>query len=398
MDEEREKSLVQAATDVTELIVLLSLSNTGAIDRVPKLLNTERTKRLDEYAADVRARLAAESADDGEMIGQITVLINRDMAATATVKSALAAIMDEVRQDLATGLSRAESRVDKHIQQCLDGSGRIQAAEQSLATLLYAADTAIAASDGQKSHLEQMFAELCSSFCIDGVAASDSRLRDFLRQYCMLLACQLVCQCVGVHLRSLRESLRRQREEKLRALRTRVCQLSAASTSTLVPGTPIPDQLLAAFDEFLVSQGRFRLSVLQHQEVSASDTSTLTREAANFLMQTFDRSASRSKVSAGGAAPTSFPGNTRPLLRNVGGGQRVLAAIPEGISPETWLAQLQNEFGQCVSVVSMNREDICVICETEGIAVSSVINSLSHLKPKVMELAGRLHSRQDIPW
>ena len=174
--------------------------------------------------------------------------------------------------------------------------------------------------------------------------------------------------------------------------------LSGDSSPTLMAGTPLPDLTLAAFDEFLVSQGRFRLSLLQHQDVRPTDTSTLTSDAANFLLLTVSHGASLSAETSDRSVSSAFPGNSRPLLRNVGGGQRVVAVVPEGMAPETWLAQLQNEFGHCVSVVPMKRQDICVFCETEGIAISTAMDSLSHLKPKIVELAGRLHSRQDIPW
>ena len=46
----------------------------------------------------------------------------------------------------------------------------------------------------------------------------------------------------------------------------------------------------------------------------------------------------------------------------------------------------------------MNRSDITVLCEVEGVSIAALIDSLSDLKPRVVELAGRLHSRQDIHW
>ena len=391
-------ALAHTASEVSELVINLAISSEGVIQRVPKLLNAERTRRLDEYASSVRARLVQESAGEPNTIGQITELINRDMAAGASVRSAITVIMDEVRQDLASGLSRAVSQIEKHIQQCLDGGGRLQAAERSLAVLLRSADDAIAAGAAQKHDLEFVFAELCSTFSCSGADVADSALRAFSRQYCMLLACQLTCQCVSVQMKSLCESLQRLRDKKLSALRMRVNSLSDDSSPTLMAGTPLPDLTLAAFDEFLVSQGRFRLSLLQHQDVRPTDTSTLTSDAANFLLLTVSHGASRSAETSDRSVSSAFPGNSRPLLRNVGGGQRVVAVVPEGMAPETWLAQLQNEFGHCVSVVPMKRQDICVFCETEGIAISTAMDSLSHLKPKIVELAGRLHSRQDIPW
>jgi len=397
-DSQRQELLTQASAEVSELISDLALSSTGVIERLPRLLNAERTKRLDSYASDVSSRIALEVSNEHDVIGRISALINLDMATASSNRNPVGSILDEVRQDLASGLSRAVSRIDKHIQQSLDGRGRLQAAEQSLTTLLRYVDSAVAAGNGQKQDLEQAFTDLCASFGNGRDTEPDSALKAFCRQYCMLLACQLVCQCVAVQMKSLREALHRLQGEKLNALKTRVNSLSELAVTTAIPSTPIPDQLLAAFDEFLMTQGRFRLSQLQHQDARLSDASTLTSDAANFLLMSAGHCASRPQEAADAGSSATFPGNARPLLRNVGGGQRVLAAIPDGISPETWLAQLQNEFGQCVSVVSMNREDICVFCETEGIGISTVIDSLSHLKPTVVELAGRLHSRQDIPW
>lgn len=391
-------ALAHTANEVSQLVNNLAISSEGVIQLVPKLLNAERSRRLNEYASGVISRLAQESVGEPNTIGQITELITRDMAAGASVRSEITVIVDEVRRDLASGLSRAVSQIEKHIQQCLDGGGRLQAAERSLAALLRSADNAITAGAAQKNDLEHIFAELFSTFSFGEADVADSALRAFNRQYCMLLACQLTCQCVSVHMKSLRESLQRLRDEKLSALRIRVKLLSGGFETSPMSGTPLSDLLPAAFDEFLVSQGRFRLSLLQHQDVRPTDTSTLTSDAANFLLMTVSHGASSTAGAADRSVSTTFPGNARPPLRNVGGGQRVVAAVPQGISPETWLAQLQNEFGQCVSVVSMNREDICVFCETEGIAISAVIDSFSHLKPKVVELAGRLHSRQDIPW
>jgi hypothetical protein len=85
-------------------------------------------------------------------------------------------------------------------------------------------------------------------------------------------------------------------------------------------------------------------------------------------------------------------------VRNVGGGQRVLVALPEQIPGESWKQRIQAEFGPCVSLCSMGRPDITLLCEVEGVAISDLIDNLSHLKPKVVELAGRVHSRQDIHW
>ena len=76
----------------------------------------------------------------------------------------------------------------------------------------------------------------------------------------------------------------------------------------------------------------------------------------------------------------------------------VSRAFPEQIPGEPWKQRIQAEFGPCVSLCPGSRTDITVLCDVEGVAISALIDSLSHRKPKVVELAGRLHSRQDMHW
>jgi hypothetical protein len=155
--------------------------------------------------------------------------------------------------------------------------------------------------------------------------------------------------------------------------------------------------MMDAFDEYLARNRRFELSALLQRDPRTSDLQVLNSEAASFLFQSMGpQSAGLPEI--GPQTTTAFPTTARPLLRNVGGGQRVLAAIPEQIPGEPWKQRIQSEFGPCVSLCPMNRSDITVLCEVEGVAISALIDSLSHLKPKVVELAGRLHCRQDIHW
>ena len=93
-----------------------------------------------------------------------------------------------------------------------------------------------------------------------------------------------------------------------------------------------------------------------------------------------------------------FPENAKPKLQNVGGGQRVLAVLPEPQPTEVWESILTPAFGECVSTCSTETVDICVVCETEGIAISATVDALTHMRPHILELAGRLHARQDVPW
>ncbi len=70
----------------------------------------------------------------------------------------------------------------------------------------------------------------------------------------------------------------------------------------------------------------------------------------------------------------------------------------ESTSSVNWKSLLQNDFGPCVSACSTTTDDICVVCETEGISIPAAADALTHMRPHVLELAGRLHSRHDVPW
>ncbi len=377
----------------------LALTEEGVVELVPRLLNAERTRRIDEYASVIWSRLGSLSTA-AEIPGQIAGLISQETGLSGQ-KSAITTVVEDIRKDLTAGLGRSVSKVATHLQTLLETRGRLNAAETTVTLLLKSVDQSIATNTRQQSELRAAFAELCNSLTTQSSSPLGSvdgnSLRPFCRQYCMLLVCQTVCQSVGTHLKNLRDGIARFGSEKLSLLRQRVTGMSSMGTDTRVNAGPSPSQMLDAFDEYLVKNRRFELSALLQRDPRTSDLQVLNSEAASFLFQSMGpQSAGLPEI--GPQTTVAFPATARPQLRNVGGGQRVLAAIPEQIPGEPWKQRIQTEFGPCVSVCPMNRSDITVLCEVEGIAISALIESLSHLKPKVVELAGRLHSRQDIHW
>lgn len=380
----------QASPELVALISELSLTSEGVIDLMPRLLNSDRSRRIDEYAASLAGRVVS-SGSTQDIPGTVAALLTHDTAAHGQ-ENPITSVIESIRRDLSSGMNQSFVRIERHVLQCLDGRGRFAAAERDLRLLLASVETAVATSGRQKSDLQQAFTDLCDSMgkpSVDGPSAGMAKA--FSRQYCMLLVCQTVCQNISNHLKTLREYVSRYHSDQLAPLRARIQTLASKLSSTT---SSVPDPILQGFETFLLSGDKFQLSSLRMREASASDVSMLTSLGANFLF-----------LSAGGAAaektqatPDSFPAASRPVLRNVGGGQRVLAALP-ALTPEgTWKSALVNEFGQCVSIVPMERRDITVVCETEGIAVSTVLESISQLKPEIEEIANRVHSRQDIQW
>lgn len=377
----------------------LSLSGDAIVNLVPRLLNQERTRRVDEYASTIWSRLGAISSP-GEMPGHVAALISQETTSLAQ-KSAIATVIEDIRKDLAAGSARSLSKIVTYLGSCVDGKGHLLSGDQALTHLVAAIDEAITTSARQKSDLQAAFSELCSSFSnqtpIGPEGVDGNTLKAFCRQYCMLLVCQTACQNVAVHLKNLRESVGRLRDDLIGNLRTQLHSLLIVVQGEEKNPTMIPQQMLTAFEDFLLKSSRFKLSALVNKELRPSDAALLSSEAANFLFRSFGKP-QEPDVTPAVATTDAFPASARPFIRNVGGGQRVVAVLPEQIPGEPWKVQIQREFGACVSVCPMNRKDISVVCEVEGIAISSVVDVLSNLKPRVVELAGRVHSRQDVPW
>jgi hypothetical protein len=156
--------------------------------------------------------------------------------------------------------------------------------------------------------------------------------------------------------------------------------------------------MIAAFEAYLLTSGQFRVSAFLNRDVRPTDAATLQSEASNFLLRSMCRDPQFSEDEQPSKRSETFPANAKPKVQNVGGGQRVLAVIPEAASAASWKSLLQNEFGAGVSACSTRTEDVSVICETEGISIPAAVDALTHMRPHVLELAGRLHSRHDVPW
>lgn len=377
----------------------LALTEQGIVEVVPRLLNAERTRRIEEYASSIWSRLGAIT-NAAEIPGQIGAMISQE-AGLSDQKIAITTIIEAIRRDLSGGLERSISKVTTHLHTLLETHGRINAADHAVDVLMKSIDQSISVNARQQSELRTTFANLCNSLTAETESSPESvdenSLRPFCRQYCMLLVCQTVCQSVGNHLRNLRERIFRIGTEKLALLRKRVSALASMGSEENSDDRTFPSNMLDAFDGHLSMTRRFELSTLLQRDPEASDLQVLNSEAANFLFNSIGP-ASEVLPGIGPHADVEIPDSARPFVRNVGGGQRVLVTLPEQIPGESWKQRIQAEFGPCVSLCSMGRPDITLLCEVEGIAISDLIDNLSHLKPKVVELAGRVHSRQDIHW
>ncbi len=214
----------------------------------------------------------------------------------------------------------------------------------------------------------------------------------------MLVTCQTICQSVIEYLQSIQSALPKMLEERRSLLQDRLSSLASLVNDGAASAATIPEQMIAAFEAYLQTSGRFRLSSLHTRAVRPSDAVTLLSEATSFLLLSMSRDPEFTDDARNPRRCERFPASARPKLLNVGGGQRVLAVVPDTAAVESWKSMLLSEFGACISTCAVKAKDVCVICETEGVALPAAIDSLTHMRPHVLELAGRVHSRQDVPW
>jgi serine/threonine protein kinase len=394
----------QADPQTSALIEQMSLTSEGVIDLVPRLFNTERSRRVDEYASVMHSRIPSDTAP-ADLPACAAAAITDDTGSGG--RNQIAIILEEIRRDLKSSFNQNLLAVETLIGSLLDGCGRFAAANDAIRTLIDATDTAMEASGSQQTDLQQAFSDLCEAFADStaanlpgaetNVAVPSQEMKAFCRQYCMLIVCQTVCQSVAASLKQLRESLNRILTEQVHGIRQR-CEKAIDMLGPVTPEqTMIPDAVVLAFEESVLTSHQLRLSDFCLRDFGTSEITLLKSLAANFLFSGVNHSGlALPAFNAGGTE--SFPASAKPFLRNVGGGQRVLAAIPEMAPLDHWKNTLQKHFGTCVSLCPMPGTDINVVCETEGISISAVLNTLSQHKPRITEMAARVHSRQDIPW
>lgn len=391
------ESLGQITRDIQPILTEFHLTPEGAISLVPKLVNSERTRRLDDYAASLVLRIS-ENRQVEDVAARAAMLVSQDTASPQQYPNSIANILEEIRQELLKVLADVQGRVESQLREGIDSASHFGAADAVLSLLLRSIEVSLSATARQKADLQQAFTDLCASIASNAEAsgaAPRTSVKAFCRQYTMLLVCQTASQCVSSHLKALRDWLTKYRTERLDGARRKALAMAEfLNRDSTTPPDPT-DSRVPLFDEYLLTSGKFRLSQFVGRDPRPQDAAALAAEAASFLLAN-SREGGRPQNTAGDQE--SRLAAARPHLHHIGGGHRILAVIPPEIPAENWKKELKGEFGDCITVCPCPHDSITIICEVEGIAVSSVVDSLSRLNPRVVELSERLHSRQDITW
>ncbi len=384
----------------TALIDQLGLSEEAILQTIPAVLDFGRSRRMEEYANTVWQRIVQGNAQS--LTDQITTIVRNDTSAPSTERNSIACLIEEIRTEQQSKVSRDLQLTETFLKQSLENGLRLWHATSAIADLARHVSQAIKICEKQQQDLQNAFQYLCESNPGGRTGllneTGQSAVRGICRQYCMLFTGQAICQFLIGRLQTLRKALPQLHDTRFAPLRGRL-NLLGLQVNGGVPNTAaIPPQMVKAFETYLQTSGHFRLSSLLYRDATPADIVTLRSEANNFLLLSMS---SNGEFSDDDLAPRhrgAFPANARPKLQNVGGGQRVLAVVPIHQSQEDWKSMLKCEFGACVSACSTETDSISVICETEGFSIPAAIDVLTHMRPHVLELAGRLHSRQDVQW
>ena len=381
------------------LLDRLGISSEAMTQVIPNLLDNDRTRRMDEYANSVGQRLSRDIA--ASVREQVSAIVSQD-AASSTAGDSMAAVTGEIQTELAIRLPLDLQLAESFLRQLLDTRIRSGLMDNAITALMRRTDQALATCRSQQSDLQSAFNGLRASHVggkpDQATDAGHTDLRGFCRQYCMLFTCQTICQTLIEHLQAILAALRGLHEQRSTILRDRLIVLASQVNDDAPCSPTIPEQMIVAFEAYLQTSGRFRVSSFLDRDIRPADVATLRSEASNFLLLSMSRDPQFADDQRLLKRSETFPANARPRLQNVGGGKRVLAVIPDPQSAEFWKSLLQNDFGPCVSACSTTTDDICVVCETEGISIPAAVDALTHMRPHVLELAGQLHSRHDVPW
>ena len=382
------------------LIDQLGISEDAILQAIPAVLDNGRTRRMDEYADIVWQRIVQGNAES--LTEQITNIVRQDTATPSTERNSIAALIEEIRTELNSKVSIDLQLTENFLRKMLEKGMRPGHAALTISNLTRQTSEAIKTCETQQNDLQNAFHNLRESHSSSRPGqpgeTGHSALRGLCRQYCLLFTGQAICQFQIGRLQTFRKALPQLHDTRFAPLRDRL-NLLAVQVNGGVPSTAvIPTQMVEAFEAYLQTSGRFKLSSLLDRDATPADVAVLRSEANNFLLLSMSRNPECSDDNVIARRRESFPANARPKLQNVGGGQRVLAVIPSHQSADYWKSLLKSEFGACVSACSTETDGVSIVCETEGISIPAAIDVLTHMRPHVLELAGRLHSRQDVPW
>lgn len=382
-------------TEETRLLLAnLNLTQDTLPPQIMSILQGETGQEIQAYSDELLESIKSQS-DGGLIQSKLLQAITETGFSNANnpEERSIVAIVNEVSAILESARDHASDILSKHLMTFLDTPGRLASTQiAGIVARQELADTA-AVCQKMRERIETAFADFTRNASSE-LVLTDEEAVDQCRQYCTLLAWQLVYRCFIDHLESLKGFV----QNKLDALNSLIGSLtdfSKASQPSEQDSTTFSEEMIQEFDRFVRNAKDDILSQCAgHKQNPQAMFNDLNSMAQQFLIASTD--AAEEGTPKG--LQKQFPATAWPRLGGVGGIRRVLGLIPDGLDTDDWQRRLQTEFQDCVGVRQQPGDHLSVYCELDEVPYESIINTLSFNQPNLQEVASRVHTRIDVNW
>lgn len=370
------------------LLQNLTLSETRLSAQIMSILRGEQGKKIDAWAKSKWAELVAGAQGQPINCKDAVAKIEEVFATDPDVIR----ILTQVSAAQPVGPEAAKRQLTDHLVQHLDQPGRLNVAASAASELVTQLDVSTRACQRLLSEIDRSAADLQKLIDLEQATPEEVETRCY--QYCVVRFYRCIYQFFVDYVSQMLDTVR-ERSEQLAALRTELRTLAIGFVPAGIVPASQPELLVEAFDNQILTEQNFALGGFFEKTV---DRETATQQLLNaaqgyLLAQAGKTPGDRSKSDSG------FPSNARPRLFNAGGGHRVVAVLPPSASEEDWKQKLNEVFGDCAStVVREGQTELVVAVEAEGIQIETILDNYRHKNPRLMEIAGRVHTRVDVDW
>ncbi|MFK7820669.1 MAG: tubulin-like doman-containing protein [Planctomycetaceae bacterium] len=364
------------------LLQHLSLSETRLSSRIMAILRGDEGKQIDAWARGKWKELVGRETNPvcAEVVQKLDSAFENDEGVSG-ILSRLPKCAGDAKQQLT-----------EHLVNALDQPGRLNVASAAAMELVAQLEASVNACKRLLTEIDRSFNDLKQLINAPAQTAEEVEARCY--QYCVVRFYRQIYKEFLDYVTQLFECMT-EASSQLTNLRMvlRKFAMSFVPSGT-VPASQ-PELMVESLDHGILSDNTFSLADFFTAELKENDArEILIREAENYLMANTGRNPGEKNRPQSG-----FPQSARPRLFNTGGGQRVIAAIPETASQENWSSKLASVFGDCV--VAIQGDDpttLAVTCEIENISIETLLDNFRFKNPRLMDVAARVHTRVDIDW
>ena len=388
-------------SDSQTLLTELRLTNETLPQQVMSLLRGTTGREIEAFATGLNDQLLTFGDPNTVSRGEVMDFLSREISKSTKPEGnqySLHQIVFGVQATLTGNTRNCEQAIQSHLYQLIDLPHRLESAVAAAGFTRTTLKQTTRSCTELLREIEHTFSSLALEADPDERLGNgenaESAIRTFCQQYCVLLAYQTIYQCFLNHVSAVTDFVNSSIQE-LTSLRDQLAAAAAELSPTAVVSDDVLPQTIDEFDSHLrISTPQLLADFLRSARDVKNLSSNLVDAATRFLLSADPDSEGTAAI----ADPVNFPANAWPVLTVTGGRRRVLGLVPEGIGSSAWETKLKAEFGDCAAVRNIEDNEITVICEISGVSIDNVFGCLTHENPHLVDVASRIHTRNDIEW